>query len=108
MAIPHAKSGEVIDIRPLGPTLRQAKTTTLVKTKALEVIRLVIPSGHDIPEHRVGGEITVQCVEGRVTFTAGDRRMDLESGQLLYLSGGEPHALHGIVDSSVLVTILLR
>ena len=45
MAIPHAKSGEVIDIRPLGSALAQARTTTLVKTKALEIIHLVIPSG---------------------------------------------------------------
>ena len=32
MAIPHAKSGEVIDVRPLGSALAQARTTTLVKT----------------------------------------------------------------------------
>ena len=29
-------------------------------------------------------------------------------GQVLYLSGGATHALRGIEDSSVLVTILLR
>ena len=50
MAIPHAKSGEVIEIGPLGPALAQTKTTTLMKTKTLEIIRLVIPSGKDIPE----------------------------------------------------------
>ena len=69
MAIPHAKSGEVIDIRPLGSALAQARTTTLVKTKTLEIIRLVIPSGKEIPEHQAHGEITVQCLEGRVAFT---------------------------------------
>ena len=35
VAVPHAKSGEVIDIRPLGSALAQARTTTLVKTKTL-------------------------------------------------------------------------
>src|SRR5512144_22045 len=45
MAIPHAKPGEVIDVRPLGSALAQAKTTTLVKTPTLEVIRLIIPEG---------------------------------------------------------------
>jgi quercetin dioxygenase-like cupin family protein len=107
MAIPHAKSGEVIDIRPLGATLAQARTTTLVKTKALEIIRLIIPSGKDIPVHQAHGEITVQCLEGRVAFTAGNRTQDLEAGQLLYLSSGEPHSLHGIEDASLLLTILL-
>lgn len=108
MAIPHAKSGEVIDIRPLGPMLAQTKTTTLVKTKTLEIIRLVIPSGKDIPEHRAHGEITVQCLEGRVAFTTGSARQELVAGQLLYLSGEEPHSLHGLEDASVLVTIVLR
>lgn len=108
MAIPHAKSGEVIDIRPLGPQLRQARTTTLVKTKTLEIIRLVIPSGKDIPRHQAPGEITVQCLEGRVAFTVGKSRRDLEAGQLLYLSSEEPHSLHGIEDASILLTILLR
>ena len=107
MAIPHAKSGEVIDIRPLGTALLKARTATLVKTKMLEIIRLVIPSGKDIPWHQAHGEITVQCLEGRVAFTAGNRWQELEAGQLLYLSSEEPHALHGIEDASILLTILL-
>ncbi len=107
MAVPHAKSGEVIDVRPLGSALPRATTTTLVKTEVLEVIRLVIPAGKHISEHRAPGEITVQCLEGRVSFKAGDETRDLEAGQLLYLSSGEPHSLSGIEDSSVLLTILL-
>lgn len=108
MAIPHAKPGEVIDIRPLGSSLAQAKTTTLVKTKTLEIIRLVIPSGKAIPEHKAHGEITMQCLEGRVSFTAGNTTRELQAGQLLYLADEESHSLDGIVDASVLVTILLR
>lgn len=107
MAIPHAKSGEVIDIRPLGSTLAQTRTTTLVKTKTLEIIRLVIPSGKDIPRHKAHGEITVQCLEGRVAFTVGDVTRDLEAGQLLYLSSEEHHSLRAIEDASLLLTVLL-
>ncbi len=108
MAIPHAAPGEVVSVRPLGSALTRTKTATLIKTKALEVIRLVIPAGKDVPAHRVAGEITVQCLEGRIAFTAGGGTHDLAAGDLLYLSGGETHSLHGIEDASVLVTILLR
>lgn len=108
MAISHAKSGEVIGVRPLGSGLAAASTTTLVKTKTLEIIRLVVLAGKDIPEHQTRGEITVQCLEGRVAFTAGTVTRNLEAHQLLYLSGEEPHSLHGIEDSSLLLTILLR
>ncbi len=108
MAIPHAKSGEVIDLRPLGEALVHSITTTLVKTDRLEVIRLVIPAGKDIPLHQVAGEITVQCLEGQVAFTAGGTARELAVGQMLYLTGNEPHSLRGIENASVLVTILLH
>jgi quercetin dioxygenase-like cupin family protein len=108
MAIPHAKSGEVIDLQPLGEAVAHAVTHTLVKTDRLEVIRMVVPAGKDIPPHQVTGEITVQCLEGRVAFAAGGTTRELAAGQMLYLAGNEPHSLRGIDDASVLVTILLH
>jgi quercetin dioxygenase-like cupin family protein len=108
MAIPHAKSGEVIDIRPLGENLAYSVTNTLVKTDRLEVIRLTVLAGKQIPSHQVAGEITVQCLEGRVAFTAGGATRELAAGHMLYLAGNEPHSLRGIEDASILMTILLH
>lgn len=108
MAIHHAASAEVFDVRPLGQALRSAITNVLVKTDTLEVIRIVLPAGKQLPPHRVEGEITVQCLEGRMVFDADGTEHELAQGQMLYLSGGATHALRGIEDSSVLVTILLR
>jgi quercetin dioxygenase-like cupin family protein len=105
MAIPHAQPGEVIDVRPLGPALAGARTTALVKTESLEVLRLVIPRGKEIPAHATRGEITVHCLEGRVAFTTGGVTNELGAGQLLYLRGEQPHSVLGIDDASLLVTI---
>lgn len=107
MAIPHAASGQVIDIRPLGSALSNTSTTTLVKTDQLELIRLVVPAGKEIPPHNVNGEITVQCLEGRVAFTAQGQMQELSAGHLIYLTGGEMHGIKGLEESSLLVTILL-
>jgi len=106
MALPHATPGQPMDVRPLGPALAASKTSALFKTDRLEVIRLVVPAGKQIPSHKVAGEITVQCLEGRVAFTALGETHELQSGQMLYLPGGEEHALEGLEDASVLVTIL--
>lgn len=108
MAIHHAAPAEVFEVRPLGSTLRESKTSTLVKTDTLEVIRIVLPAGKQLPPHQVEGEITVQCLEGRMAFDVEGTEHELSQGQMLYLSGGATHALRGIEDSSVLVTILLR
>ena len=106
MSIPHAKPGEVIQL-PLGAALSSSKTMTLAKTADMELIRLVLPAGKDIASHKVAGEITVQCLEGRVALTAAGKTQDLAAGQSLCLAAGEPHALQAIEESSVLVTILL-
>jgi quercetin dioxygenase-like cupin family protein len=107
LAIPHAKSGEVIDLRSLGEALAHTITNTLVKTERLEVIRLVVPADKVYPPHKVVGEITVQCLEGRVALTAGGATREMAAGQMLYLARNELHSLRGIENASVLVTILL-
>lgn len=107
MAISHASPGEVLAVQPLGTALATTRTMALVKTSTLEVIRLIVPAGKEIPTHKAKGEITVQCLEGRLAFTAEGKTQELTSGQLLYLAAGEPHSLKGIEDSSLLVTIVL-
>jgi quercetin dioxygenase-like cupin family protein len=108
MAIPHAKPGDLIDVRPLGAALATTKTETLVKTESLEMIRIVMPAGKDIARHEVPGEITVQCLEGTVEFCVGELKRELTAGTLLYLEGASKHSLCANVDSSLLVTILLE
>lgn len=108
MAIPHASSGDVIDVRPLGNQIAQSVTTTLVKSDQIEIIRLVLPAGKEIPPHQVDGPITVQCLEGRVEFQSHGKQQPLAAGQLVYLEGGQSHALKSIEDATVLVTIQLR
>src|SRR5262249_40631914 len=107
MAVPHAKPGEVVDVRPLGSALASSQTTALVRAEQVEVIRLVVPAGKEISEHKAKGEKVVQCLEGRVNFTALGRTRTLEAGRLLYLPTGEPHSVKGIASASLLLTILL-
>lgn len=107
MAIPHAKPGEVIDVRPLGAALADTKTTTLFKAGKVEVVRLVMAAGKEIADHKAPGEITVQCLEGRIAFTALGRTQELVAGQLLYLGAGDLHSVRCIEDASFLLTILL-
>ena len=107
MAIPHAQPGEVVDVRPLGPALASAQTHTLVRAEQVEVIRLVVPAGKEIEEHKAKGEVVVHCLEGRVACTASGKTQTLEAGHLLYLPTGEPHSVKGIENASLLVTVLL-
>jgi len=79
----------------------------LAKTATLEVRRLILAKGQAIPTHQAPGEITVHCLEGRITFTACGATRELNAGQMLVLAAGEPHSLVGLEDSQVLVTKVL-
>jgi quercetin dioxygenase-like cupin family protein len=107
LAIPHAKAGDLIDVRPLGSALLSSQITTLVRADQVEVIRLVVPKSKEIAERRAKGEITLLCLEGKVAFTAFGKTHNLEAGKLLYLPTGEPHSVKGIENASLLLTILL-
>jgi len=107
MSISHANPGEIIDVSPMDEKLNESKTHTLLKTGDMEVIRLVMPVGKKIAEHQAPGEITVQCLEGEIEFTASGKTKTLTGGRMLYLAKSTPHALEAKRDSSVLVTILL-
>ena len=107
MALPHAQPLDIIDVRPPSAGLPAAVTTSLLKTRALQLMRLVLPAGQSLPEHGVPGAITVQCLEGETVVTTPSRTCNLSQGQFVVLEGSEPHALKATAHSTLLVLLLL-
>ena len=108
MAIPHASPGDVIDVRPLGPSLAGARSHALFKSDDLEVIRLVLKAGEGMAPHAVAGEITLQCIEGRIVFDCDAGERHLAPGELIHCAADEIHKLRALQDSSLLLTIALK
>ena len=108
MALPHAHLLDIIDIGPLGSALRDAVSTSLIKTERVQLLHLVLPARRNLPQHRVGDECTIHCLEGdvEVETPAGVRR--LGPGQLVVLPAGHPYSLGARIDSAVLMTLLLH
>lgn len=108
MALPHAHPLDVISVEPLGSSLHDAVSTSLLKTQRLQLLHLVLPARRDQPEHHVDDECTIHCLEGdvEVRMPGGTRR--LGPNQLVVLPAGQRHSLSARVDSAVLVTLLLR
>lgn len=108
MALPHAQSRQVINVRPLGsPTLADKPTHALIKASQLEIIRVVLPAGKTLPQHDTPGEITVHCLEGVVEFNVAGTAYTLHPGELIHLEPRAPHGLRALEDASLLVTICL-
>lgn len=107
MALSHATSGTVLDLRPLGEKCATFSSIALIKTPQLEVVRLTMPRGKVMPAHKVPGDITVQCLEGSIAFSVGDQARNLQAGDLIFVEGGAMHALEALENASALITILL-
>lgn len=108
MALPHASPGTAVDVQPLGPTLQTEISYALFKSRDLEVIRLILLAGKEMPPHKVDGEITLQCIEGRIEVKTHGAFHTLAPGQLLFLARDDLHAVRALEDSSALLTIALR
>jgi len=108
MALPHAQLLDVIDVRPLGPGLLDAVSTSLLKSDRLQLLHLVLPARRNLPQHHVDDECAIHCLEGdvEVELPSGVRR--LGPGQLVVLPAGQPYSLGARVDSAVLMTLLLQ
>lgn len=108
MALPHAQLLDVIGIGPLGPAVKAAVSTSLLKTDRLQLLHLVLPAHKDQPEHHVDDECTIQCLEGTVEVRMPGGVRSLDAGQLVVLPARQRHALSARTDCAVLVTLLLR
>lgn len=94
MAIEHLQPG-IVTHSPLGSALGESATTTLANAASFELIRMVLPTGKEIPPHKTRGEITVQCLEGQVIFSCYGETRDLRPGDLLYLPAAEDWPPYG-------------
>lgn len=108
MAIPHAASGELIDISPLGNHFHDKASATLVRADHLEVFRLALPAGKTLQEHSASGTITIQCIEGVIELEAHGKRQRMRPGSLVYLADTEPHAVTALENATLLITVLLH
>lgn len=111
MAIPHARSGEVISLRRAAEPAAappMPMTHALLKARQLEVVRLRLTAGKTLPEHAAPGEVTLLGLEGTLALILGQRRLLVGEGDLVHLAAGEPHAVQALEDCSALLTICLQ
>ena len=81
------------------------KPKLLLENDSFKMMRLVLPAGKEIPEHKAPKEIVVQCVLGNVDFTTMGETHSMRPASMLHLTANELHALKANEDSVMLVTM---
>jgi len=110
MSTHHAKACEVVDLASWADDLPTEHSKAIAKSSGLELARLVIKAGIDMHKKNychVDGPIVVHCIEGEIELKTPDSQIRLGAGQLAWLEGRTEHALTGVQDSVVLLTIVL-
>ena len=105
MALKHAKSAEVVSLLSSVDSSQAPISQALVSSPEIELMRLILKAGKQLPPHAVAGPITLYCHQGSVEVRAGGVWQTMSESDLMYVEGGAEHALHALTDAIVLVTI---
>lgn len=67
------------------------------------VTNLVIPAGKDIPTHDAPYTVVVVPVKGRIIFSGENFSEEIYPGVIVRMEPNEPHSLHALEDSELMV-----
>lgn len=78
---------------------------TLVKYDDFRIVLTAMEGKTTIHEHRSGGRMSVETIEGHLRMHVGSETFDLPAGRVLVLDRCVPHDVVALEDSAFLMTI---
>jgi quercetin dioxygenase-like cupin family protein len=90
---------------PRVPSAGTQKPRVLFSSPECRLIALDLGAGEELPAHHVRERAIVQVISGRVAIDASGESVECETGTLVTFDPGEGHALHGLDDARLLLTL---
>jgi quercetin dioxygenase-like cupin family protein len=90
---------------PRVPSAGAQKPRVLFSSPECRLIALDLGAGEELPEHHVRERAVVQVISGRVAIDASGETVECETRTLVTFDPGERHALHGLDDARLLLTL---
>lgn len=78
---------------------------TVFKTDGLRIVLIALHAGAEMIRHTADGIISVQVLEGQITFRTEQESVELHKGQMLALHAGIPHSVLAREESVFLLTL---
>jgi quercetin dioxygenase-like cupin family protein len=78
---------------------------TIFKSEGMRIVLIALHKGAEMKTHTAPGTISVQVLEGHITFTTEQKTADRGAGQMLALHAGIPHKVFANEESIFLLTI---
>ena len=80
---------------------------TIFKSKGMRLVLIALHGGAVMNTHKTTGVLSLQVLEGRMTFTSELQTAELCKGQILTLHEGIPHSVTAIEETTFLLTLAL-
>lgn len=78
---------------------------TLFKSDNMRIVLIALHTGAEMKTHTAPGIISVQVLEGHITFRTEQQSAGLGEGQMLALHSGIPHSVFADAESVFLLTL---
>jgi quercetin dioxygenase-like cupin family protein len=78
---------------------------TLVKDDALRLTLTVLAAGAEVGTHQAAEPMTLQVLEGRLTYRVGEEHFELGKGEFLFFGPGHAQDIRALEDTALLLTI---
>ena len=103
--VQHLTDDEMLVDRSL-VALHGRSARTLIKEGPLRVTVIALAANGNLPAHSTSGPISIQLLEGDITFTAAGREYPLASRDLLVVAGGVEHSARSAAGGAFLLTVV--
>jgi quercetin dioxygenase-like cupin family protein len=78
---------------------------TLAKSGRLRLVLVALNAGVEIGVHHADSPMTIQLLEGSLSFRLGGEDHELRAGQVLFFGPGEAHDIRAVDESALLLTL---
>jgi quercetin dioxygenase-like cupin family protein len=78
---------------------------TLAKSGRMRITLVALNGGIEVGTHHAESPMTIQLLEGSLSFTVAGREHELKAGQLLFFGPGEAHDIRALEESALLLTL---
>lgn len=97
---------ELADLRAEEPYRRSGRAgRTLTKSGRMRVTLVAMATGNVIGTHQADSPMTLQVLEGHITFRAGGSSHALGAGELLFFGPGDANDIRATEETALLITI---
>lgn len=78
---------------------------TLVKEGDLRLTMTVLEEEAEVSTHHAAAPMTLQVLEGRLSYRVGDEELELAAGELLFFGPGHAEDIRAMEDTALLLMI---